>query len=163
MRTTLTLLTLISVLPLCGQTPELQYSQSDFDSFECCWRKLDAEKKYAESAALLEEYIKHSPNATSKGSLNWHTGQMFAAAGNNKKAIRYMKKTFNVFYRWFGGEEGRQWYFFAKGTVAFIKNKRRQLERMIHLSHKNNLPGDNNVKELEKLLTNWGQPYDKAY
>jgi hypothetical protein len=146
-----------------AQVPELNYSQSDFDSYDCCWRKLSLERRYAEGAALIENYIQNSPNAINKHPLNWHAGQMFASAGNNGKAIKHMKKTYNILYRWLGGEEGKQWYYYAKGTIAFIKKDKKTMERMIYLWHKNKLPDDVNLKELKKLLSNWGKTYNEAY
>lgn len=146
-----------------SQAPELTYSQSDFDSYDCCWRKLSSENKNAESAALLENYINNSSNAINKHSLNWHAGQMFAMAGNKPKAIKYMKKTYSVFYRWFGGQEGKEWYYYAKGTVSFIRRDKEKLQRMITLWHKNKLSQNGNLKELEKLLDNWDKTYNEAY
>ena len=141
----------------------LNVTQKEFDSFDCCWRKLDAEKQYAEAAQLLADYVNHSPNAKRKHPLNWHAGQMYAMAGDNREGIRYMKKTYSVLYRWFGGEEGRQWYYYAKGTTAFLKGNKRQLERIIRLWDKHGYEREQNYKTLTRLRDNWDKTYQAAY
>lgn len=147
-----------------GQNDEiLNLTQKEFDSFDCCWRKLSDGKHYAEAAELMAYYIKNSPNAQKKHSLNWHAGQMYAFAGDNSEGIRYMKKTYNLLYRWFGGEDGRQWYYYAKGTKAFLRGNERQLKRMIRLWDKHGYEQEANYRTLTKLITNWSKSYDEAY
>ena len=147
-----------------GQNDEiLNLTQKEFDSFDCCWRKLSDEKHYAEAAELMAYYIKNSPNAQRKHPLNWHAAQLYASAGNNREATRYIKKTYNLLYRWFGGEDGRQWYYYAKGTTAFLKGNKRQLERMIRLWDKHGYEQEDNYRILTKLLAGWGQTYEQVY
>lgn len=153
------LLCLLSGFIACAQRPELAYTQEEFDGFDCCWRKLNAEKQYAEAAALLQDYVLNSPNAVRKNPLYWHTGQMYAAAGDADRAVRYMKKTYNVFYKWFGDA---QWYYFAKANVAFVQRDKKKLERIIS-KWENCLPQDGNYNDLLKLLKNWDKPYIEAY
>jgi tetratricopeptide (TPR) repeat protein len=141
--------------------PEFNYDQGTFDSTACCWRKLSAEGKHHEAAELIVNYIEHSPNVENKHSLNWHAGQAFAMAGDNKQAVKYFKKTYSLFYKWLGGEDGKAWYYFAKGTTAFIKRDKPKLESII--AHwKKKLPLDNNYKELTRLLENWEKGYEEA-
>ena len=144
---------------LHAQRPEIALSQKEFDSFDCCWRKLNAEKRYAESAALLVEYIEHSPHTANKHSLNWHAGQMYAAAGDVDKALRYFRKTFSIFHKWFGD---REWYYFAKANVAFVKRDKAKLERIISKWEKA-LPKDGIYIGLLKLWENWDKSYNEAF
>lgn len=141
--------------------PEMNYPQEHFDSQTCCWRQLAAEGKYGQAANLILTYLKKGKVAN-KHSLNWHAAQMFAMAGNDKQAIRYANKTYNLFYRGFGGSEGRAWYFFAKGTKAFLKRDKKELERLLHCWEEKELPKDKNFEELTKLLTNWDKSYKEA-
>lgn len=133
-----------------AQTTELSYKQSLFDSDSCCWRKLSAEGKHTEAAELIVNYTDNSPNATNKHSLKWHAGQMYAAAGNNKKAIKYYKKTYSIFYKWFGEEA---WYYYAKGNVACLKKDKIKLERIIAAWDKKKLEKDINYKALIEMYT----------
>jgi tetratricopeptide (TPR) repeat protein len=154
-----TILLLLLTSGLCAQRPELALSQEEFDSFDCCWRKLNAEKRYAEGAALLADYIEKSPNAKRKNPLTWHAAQLYASAGNNNKALQYFRKTYNVFYKWFGD---RQWYYFAKANAAFVKRDKPRLERIITKWEKT-FPKDDNYKSLLKLRENWDKPYREAF
>ena len=76
---------------------------------------------------------------------------MLAFAENNKQALKYFSKTYSVFQKWFGGESGKTWFFFAKGTSLFIKRDKPKLEKIIK-RWKTKLPIDNNYKELARLL-----------
>ncbi|MDR2009906.1 MAG: hypothetical protein LBQ22_05445 [Bacteroidales bacterium] len=155
-------------LPLCilfsisaiAQNPEINYSQAEFDSDTCCWRKLADSGKYEEGANLILEYLKEG-KPENKHSLKWHAGQLFANAEKNTKAIKYFRKTSNIFYRWFGGEDGRAWYFYVNGTKAFLRRDKKQLQKIIkHWSNK--LPEDMNYKQLVLLLENWDETYLEA-
>ena len=139
---------LLSANCINAQAPELAYSQEIFDSSTCCWRKLSAEDKHTEAAKLIVEYI-NSPNAANKHSLKWHAGQMYAAAGNNKNAITYYKKTYNIFYKWFG-DAG--WYYYAKGNVAYLKKDKAKLKKIISKWEKKKLERDINYKALVEML-----------
>lgn len=139
---------MLSLYAAKAQTPELAYEQVTFDGDSCCWRKLDAEGKHAQAAQLIVAYINNSPNAVNKHSLKWHAGQMYAAAGNSKQAIRYYKKTYSIFYKWFGEAE---WYYYAKGNVAYLKKDKRKLERIIAKWDKIKLEKDKNYRALVEL------------
>lgn len=138
----------------------VNYDQKTFDSDTCCWRKLSEAREFQNSAEAIVAYLKEGkPN--NKLSLNWHAGQMFAFSADNKKALKYFGKTYNVFYKWFGGEDGKTWYYFAKGTSSFIKRDKPRLEKII--AHwKKNFRLDNNYKELTLLLKHWDDGYEAA-
>lgn len=141
---------------------ERNYPQTAFDSDTCCWRKLSKAGQHHEAAQLIADYIDNSPNAVNKHSLNWHAGQAYAMAGDTKLAVAHFKKTYNLFYRWFGDEDGRAWYYFAKGNISFVERDKAKLERIIARWEKQ-LPLDNNYNELALLLMNWEMDYKEAY
>ena len=138
----------------------VNYDQNSFDSDTCCWRMLSRQGRFEESAKLIVDFL-HNGKVVNTQSLNWHAGQMFAFAGKNTQALRYFNKTYNVFQKWFGGEDGKAWFYFAKGSSAFIKRNKLGLEKIIRY-WKAKLPMDNNYRELVRLLENWSLPYEKA-
>jgi len=140
--------------------PGLLYNQTLFDSDTCCWRKLSADKEYLDAANLIVSYL-DTNKPSNKHSLHWHAGQMFAMAGSDKLAIKYFKKTYSAFYSLFGGTDGKTWYYYAKGTVAFIEGNLEDLESIIdHWARK--YPMDKNYKALLMLRANWGKSYEMA-
>jgi len=155
---------ILLLLPLLmhAQTRELAYPQTAFDADTCCWRKLSAAGQHEQAGQLIAAYIDHSPNVENKHSLHWHAGQMFASAQNTKQACRYFKKTYSVFYKWFGGDDGKAWYFYAKGTVAFVQRNRELLERIIQHWQSHNLEQDRNYRSLVQMLEHWDKPYMEA-
>ena len=140
---------------------ERNYEQTQFDSDSCCWRKLSQAKRYHEAALLIIDYIDHSPIIANKQSLNWHAGQMFAMANETKPATHYFKKTYTIFYKWFGGEDGRAWYYYARGNVAFVNRDKAALQKIINRWNKT-LPPDLNFKMLNQMLNNWDKSYQEA-
>lgn len=145
-----------------GNQTELNYPQRIFDSDTCCWRKLSAENKYSEAGNLVVSYLKSGKGNTNTHSLKWHAGQLFAMAGNNDVAKKYFKKTYSVLYKWFGGEDGKTWYYYAKGTIAFIDKDKPKLENIIK-KWSSEYPKDKNFDVLKNLLNNWGRSYKDAY
>ena len=131
-----------------AQSTELAYSQEIFDGYTCCWRKLSAEGKYTEAAELIADYIKNSPNAVNKHALKWHAGQMYAAAGNNKQAIRDHKKTYNIFYKWVSEDA---WYYYAKGNVAYLQKDKKKLKRIIAKWDREKLEKEKNYNALTEM------------
>jgi len=138
----------------------LSYNRTSFDSDTCCWRKLRADKKYLDAANLIVSYLKTS-KPTNKHSLNWHAGQMFAMAHSDASAKKYFKRTYSIFYKWFGDSDAKAWYYYAKGTIAFIDNDKKSLESAIK-TWSNKFPADNNFKALVRLNENWGKSYELA-
>ena len=167
MRKTLTLLFVFSSFICFAQnyneqlSPILSYSQENFDSDTCCWHRLSADKKYLEAANLIVFYLQ-TDKAINKHSLNWHCGQMFAMANYNKLAKKHFKWTYSIFYKWFGDTDAKTWYYYAKGTIAFIDNDKKKLEAIIR-TWKNKYPSDNNLETLIRLNKNWGASYEQAY
>lgn len=140
---------------------ELGYEQRIFDSDTCCWRKLAENKEYEKAGYLIVSYLENNKKLSNKHALHWHAGQMFAKAQNDTVAIRHFRKTYNFLYKWFGGEDGKTWYYYAKGTVAFIKRDKEKLSKIIKTWDKS-LPKDGNYSSLVKLYENWNSPYLEA-
>ena len=136
----------------------LSYEQRFFDSDTCCWRKLADNKEYEKGADLIVSYLKNNKTHTNNHSLNWHAGQLFAKAQKDQEAIYYFRKTYNFLYRWFGGEDGKTWYFYAKGIIAFIKRDKEKLYKTIEIWNKR-LPKDGNYDALILLYENWDKKY----
>ncbi|MBS1772606.1 MAG: hypothetical protein JST82_07090 [Bacteroidetes bacterium] len=156
------LLVLLSFYADAQSAIELSYNQSVFNSDTCCWRELSKQGKFQEAVLLLEDYMRNGNQPFNRQLFNWHTGQLWAMAGNAEKAVKYFHKTYNIFYKWFGGEDGKTWYYFAKGTSAFVNGNKHRLEHII-IKWKKKYKPDGNYKELTILYSNWGKPYAEAY
>ncbi|MES1224839.1 MAG: hypothetical protein ABUT20_55635 [Bacteroidota bacterium] len=156
-------LLLISIFLSCNTKSQdhfdiCKYRQAQFDIDTCCWRELSRSGSFVQAADLIIQYLKCDSKNKNAHSLKWHAGQMFAAAGLKKDAKHYFHKTYNIFTKWFGGKDGQAWFYYAKGTVAFIDGKKRKLDRIIKKWDKK-LPKDTNYKALVKLSENIGKTY----
>lgn len=140
---------------------EFSYKQPIFDSDTCCWRKLAKNKEYEKAGDLIVSYLKKNKKPSNTHSLHWHAGQMFAKAQNDRLALRHFRKTYDFLYKWFGGEDGKTWYYYAKGTVAFIKRDKEKLSKIIKTWDKS-LPKDDNYSNLVNLYENWNSTYLEA-
>ena len=138
----------------------LLFEQRNFDSDTCCWRELQREGKYNEAADMIIDFIQYG-NVSNRQSLNWHAAQMYAFSGDYESALTYSRKTYNVFQKWFGGNDGKTWYYFAKGTSAFFERNKEKLQKIVQKWNKRLIP-DKNLKELELLLANWEFNYKRA-
>lgn len=140
---------------------ELSFPQQVFDSDTCCWRLLSRERRYNDAALLIVQYLEQNRSIRSKHALHWHAGQMFAMAGDAARAKKYFRKTYSVWYKWLGGEEGRAWYYYARGNVAFVSRHKRTLARMLHRWQKK-APPDKNYRKLQVMLERWDLSYERA-
>ena len=140
--------------------PVLTYQQSHFDADTCCWRQLSAEKKYRAAADLIVAYL-NTKNATNKHALRWHAGQMFAMANESALAKKYFKRTYSIFYKWLGDEDDKTWYYYARGTVAFIDGDKNKLAAILR-HWERHFPKDKNYQALVYLNENWDKGYANA-
>jgi len=140
------------------QTLSLSYPESIFNADTCCWRKLSATGHDKEAGQLILAYYQKNKKTTNKQALLWHAGQCFAMAGQNALAKKYMRKTYSSFFKWFGGEDGRTWYYYANGTVAFIDRDKKTLSAMIDQWDKR-YAQDINYQALLELLKHWELTY----
>ena len=145
---------------LSAQIPDLSlsYPISIFNSDTCCWRKLSANNYHEEAARLLISYYKKNKKLINKQPLYWHAGQCFAFEGQNEMAIQYMKKTYSPLFNRFGGKDGKTWYYYANGTVAFLERNQKKLSKMI-LQWEKLYPLDINYNALLLLQRNWTASY----
>lgn len=137
------------------------YTTNQFNADTCCWRLLASTKQYSQAGNLIVQYLKTNTTISNTHSLNWHAGQMFAMAGNNHLAIKYFKKTYSFITKLFGDADGKQWYYYAKGTVAFIDRDKNKLERIL-TKWQTKYPSSKNYIGLKKLYDNWNKTYENA-
>lgn len=143
-----------------GQSNYTDLSQSEFDSFNCCWRVLAAEGKYEEAAVLITEYLENSKLIRNRHSLHWHAGQMYCFANEMEKAKAEMKKTTDIFSKTFGGKEAKAWHWYVHGNIAYIDRDKPKLISIInHWKTKWNEPI--NYSFLVGLLNGWELPYSE--
>lgn len=133
------------------------YSPQQFNSDSCCWRVLEKDGFYIEAAQMIASY-KQCNRISHNSAFNWHQGQMYALAGDYQNAKKYIHKSFSVFDKWFGGNDGKSWYWYAKGTLAFLNSNPNQLERIIR-KWERKFPRDNNFKSLLTLKENFSSEY----
>lgn len=139
----------------------LDYPQSTFDSDTCCWRELSAEGSYAQAAGLINAYLRHHHPIDNRHSLQWHLGQMLAMGDQYKEATKQFKRTYSVFYSWFGGADGKAWYLYAKGTVAFLERDKKKFIRLIEKWPEESRE-DKNYAMMQALLGHWELSYREA-
>lgn len=135
---------------------------TDNKKFDAHWRGLMAEGEY-EKAAMNLEYAALSKNiqVSNKQALWWHAGQMWAMMGEYNHAKMDIKYTYNVFYKLFGSEDAKTWYYYAKGTIAFLDGDKAQLEKIMN-KWERKYDKDKNYVCLQQLMDNWGQDYALA-
>ena len=141
-----------------AQISSLSYPESIFNSDTCCWRKLSAAGQDEDAGHLILAYYEQNKKTANKQALLWHAGQCFAMAGENELAKKYIRKTYIPFFKWFGGEEGRTWYYYANGTVAFIERDKKTLSAMIDKWGRH-YAQDINYQALVELLKHWDVTY----
>ncbi len=139
----------------------LKYDLPAFNSDTCCWRKLSQEQHYREAGDLILRYIRENPRENHQA-LHWHAGQMYACAEANALAKKHFKKTYSPLYRFFGGTDAKTWYYYAKGTVAFIDNEPQKLQRI--LEHwETHFEKNLNHRMLVRLNQQWDKKYWDTY
>lgn len=152
-------------LPVLAQDaatqPGLEYPQSIFDSDTCCWRELSAAGSYVLAADLIKAYLRYHDQVENRHSLQWHLGQMLAMGDQYKEATKQFKKTYSVLYSWFGGADGKAWYLYAKGTVAFLERDKKKFIRLMEKWPPQSIP-DRNFDMLQTLLEHWELSYREA-
>jgi|GEM_PF-1060052 len=158
---------LIAILAICCNglyaqpgTRVYKIADSTF-GFDAYWRRLMAQGKYEEAAKILEFDVKASRRRdVNRHSFYWHAGQLRAMAGQYKKAKRDMRKTHSIFYK-LGGEDAKTWYYYAKGTEAFLDGDKKRLVAIIKKWEKR-YTRDKNYENLLRLLDSWGKTYAQA-
>lgn len=159
------LISFYSALSLLAQNATclryLDYPQSIFDSDTCCWRLMSANDSYTEAADLIKTYLRNHQHIENRHSLHWHLAQMLAMADQYKEAKANFKKTYNVFYTWVGGTDGKAWYYYAKGTVAFLDRDKEKFIRLLSKWPSDSL-SEKNYDRMQDLLLHWELTYREA-
>lgn len=81
------------------------------------WRPLYASKCYMEAALLLKDVKRHPRTAQEQYMLPFHTGQLFALAGEHAESILWMEKGYSN-----DKFEPINWNAFVDANVAFLKH-----------------------------------------
>ena len=135
------------------------------------WRPLYASKCYIEAASLLKEYVKRHPRtAQEQYMLPFHTGQLFALAGEQAEAIQWMEKGYSNDR--FGPIK---WNAFVDANVAFLKQDYKALLKQRNLINQQpamtERPGvpkwavgkKMNLDVVDGFIACFKKPYDVAY
>lgn len=135
------------------------------------WRPLYASKCYMEAAMLLKEYVKRHPRtAQDQYMLPFHTGQLFALAGERAEAIGWMEKGYSN-----DKFDPINWNAFVDANVAFLKHDFKALLKQRDLINQEppmtDRPGvprwavgkKMNLDVVDGFIACFEKPYDVAY
>lgn len=135
------------------------------------WRPLYESKCYTEAALLLEEYVKRHPRtAREQYMLPFHTGQLFALAGEHAKAIQWMHKGYSN-----GKFDPINWNAFVDANIAFLEHDYEALLKQRNLINKEPPMADRpgvpkwavgkkmNLDVVDGFIACFGNSYDVAY
>lgn len=135
------------------------------------WRPLYAKQCYVQAAALLDAYMKRHPDTVRQQyMLPFHTGQMFALAGQYGKAIDYMRKGYTD-----RKSSTIDWNAFVDANIAFLEHdhsnllkKRNRINRQPPLSEGPGVPAwavgkKMNLDVVDGFLACFDKPYADAY
>jgi hypothetical protein len=124
---------------------------NEFDQSAKGWRSLPEK----EQSGVINGYIRKNKENLAlphQANLYWHLGQAHALQGNEKEAVRYMRKS--------KIDDDKHWNNYADATIAFI-NKDEGLFR--HHSAGANFDHQPNRETLDRLGKNFGKSYRDAY
>lgn len=135
------------------------------------WRPLYESKCYTEAALLLKEYVKRHPGtAQDQYMLPFHTGQLFALAGEYAEAIRWMEKGYSNDKSYL-----INWNAFVDANVAFLKHDYKALLKQRNLISQEPPMADGpgvpkwavgkkmNFDVVDGFIACFEKPYDVAY
>ena len=160
----------------------INLSQDAFDQdFSGGWRPYGNQQGCELAAAdLILTYLAQSPHVEDRGILQWHAGQMLAAAGAYDRAIDLLVAS--------SDDEPSAWNVYVEGTVAFLREDREGLEaarealleyapseeeqaatrRFLEENPNIQVPDGfvtdpPNLPVIDRFLACWGEPYAVAY
>lgn len=123
------------------------------------WRIFAEEEKYSQALEILFDSIESS-NCKNKNSIYWHIGQVYAYDNDYQTAIKYLKKSSDIFSLTFD----RDWRLYYKGTIAFLKRDKNKLEKIgTKLCAKHSAYYYRNVCVVKSLNENFDDTYKNAY
>ncbi|MBI2433437.1 MAG: hypothetical protein HYV26_11255 [Candidatus Hydrogenedentes bacterium] len=144
---------------------ELDLSYSAFDqTLGSGWRDLADQEKYLEAARLIDRYEKEKQDLEEwqRINLRFHAGQLYAFAGENKKAIARFKESL---YAQEPENSPVKWNAYVLATIAFLEQ---DLERLSPLREEiadgPKLQGVvPNLEVVDRLIKYYDEPYAAAY
>jgi len=123
------------------------------------WEELANKGKYKDAIDELVNYININPKKN-KHRDYWHLGQLYAFDDNYHKALKYFRKSTNIFDKL----ADREWKLYYKGTIAFLKRDKDKLKRTIDkLLKMHSLYYKENANRLKALYDNFEKTYLEAY
>ncbi|MDD2634749.1 MAG: hypothetical protein PHW82_04550 [Bacteroidales bacterium] len=141
------------------------FAQADSTGFLCrtrelqAWEVLSQNGKYEEAIVELTQQI-DLDNKRLNNKDYWHLGQLYAYKNDYIIAIYYLKKSTNLFDRIFD----KEWRFYYKGTIAFLKrDKDKLLKYYEKLQKQNSTYYKRNANTLKSLYENFEKGYFEAY
>ena len=144
-------------LQLFAQTHNMELSSENQNSK---WRDLKREGKYSEAITCLKKEFKVVSNRRQKHDVYWHIGQMHAFNNNYDSALVYIRKSTS----WLTFLVDRQFYWYYRGTIAFLKRDREKLKRY-HLKLWSNKNGyyRKNALMLKAMYDYFEKSYEEIY
>jgi hypothetical protein len=144
--------------------PLIFYAQSSVEKYSCkkekpeLWRLLSEEGKYKDAIKVILDSL-NANKTRNKSADYWHIGQLYAFDNDYKTAIVYIKKSSGFFNRLFD----REWRFYYKGTIAFLKRDKKKLKTYnTKLWEKHSEYYHKNACTLNNLYENFEKPYKEA-
>jgi hypothetical protein len=165
-----TLAAIVLSVAMLGARAQADIAAEPFEAFDQTpgrgWRALAEDAKYQEAATLIDRFIANSPNAHGNMRiLNFHAGQMYAAAGNYNVAEERFWLSLQTGYPLEFEPQAKQWNSYVMATIAFLHGDKESLQK--HRDEIAKGSGYNseklNLKVVERLLQNLGRPYLEAY
>jgi tetratricopeptide (TPR) repeat protein len=150
--------------------PESNIGKLSFQEFDqmsgAGWRPLADAGKYHEAAALIVRYMAEVENPKPYLTiLNFHAGQCYAMANEIDEAVRRFERSFQEEAPESYEQLAKQWNAYVRGTIAFLKGNRPELER-----YRNEVAAgpegpmkSSNVPALDRLIAGFGKGYLEAY
>jgi tetratricopeptide (TPR) repeat protein len=123
------------------------------------WRELAEEGKFKEAINLLLDTIQEHKHIDMH-SVYWHIGQLYAFDNDYGNAIRYLKKSTDIFDKL----ADREWRLYYKGTIAFLQKDKQKLESCYkRLWNKHSAYNEKNAFVLKGLYENFDKTYREVF
>jgi hypothetical protein len=156
----------------CVQNNILNLDYQSFDqSPNAGWRRLAQEGRFAESANLIDRYLKKHKDLDPSETVNlhFHAGQMYAFADDYEAALEHLKKA--RYAQEFEGipEDVKAfldaWNSYVEATIAFLqRDKMKILRCRERIANGPKIDGKiPNLDIIDSLINHFDLPYSKAY
>jgi hypothetical protein len=124
------------------------------------WRTLQVRRDYLGAAAAIREYqSEHAAQLKTwqQGSLAFHLAHVYALAGNQPEAIRWLRQS--MAGHWAGNPA------YIKAFIAFLQNDKPALIKARHVIATTN-PGPwqaEDLSEVDAMIDYFGEPFEAAW